>query len=67
MARGHVVIGAGRTAGLPMNALKGARRDEPIVQRFPSHAEWILARLQRASAVSVERNRIVVDAYTSHG
>ena len=65
-ARRDIVVDAGSTAGLASDALEGARRDEPIVQSFTTDAEGLLASLERAGAVAVERDRKVVHAYTSH-
>src|SRR5689334_20404037 len=65
--RRDIVVDAGSAAGLAIDALERAGRDEPFVQRFTTDAERILARLARAGAVAVERDRKVVHAHTSHG
>src|SRR3989442_5821072 len=64
--RCDIVIGAGGAAGLTIDALERAGRDEPFVQSFTTDAEGILASLARAGAVAVERDRKVVHAYTGH-
>src|SRR5436189_2123405 len=64
--RRDVVIDAAGAAGFAIDALERAGRDEPVVQRFTTNAEGILASLERAGAVPVERDREVVHAYTSH-
>src|SRR5215213_373031 len=64
--RRDIVIDAGGAAGLTIDALERAGRDEPLVQSFTTDAEGILASLERAGAVTVERDRKVVHAYTSH-
>src|SRR5213593_991327 len=64
--RRDIVIDAGGAASLTIDALERAGRDEPFVQSFTTDAEGILASLERAGAVAVERNRKVVHAYTSH-
>jgi hypothetical protein len=64
--RRDIVINAGGPAGLTIDALERAGRDEPFVQRFTTDAEGILASLERAGAVAVERDREVAHAYTSH-
>src|SRR5688572_8163950 len=64
--RRDLVIDAGGAAGLAIDALKRAGRDEPIVQSFTTDAEGFLTSLERAGAVAVERDRKVVHAHTSH-
>src|SRR5437867_3978837 len=64
--RCDIVIDAGGAAGLTIDALERAGRDKPFVQSLTTDAEGILASLVRASAVTVERNRKVVHAYTRH-
>src|SRR5204863_4796233 len=64
--RCDIVIGAGGAAGLTMDALERAGREQPFVQSFTTDAEGILASLERAGAVAVERDRKVVHAYTGH-
>ena len=64
--RRDIVIDAGSAAALTIDALERAGRDEPIVQRFTTDAEGILASLERARAIAVERDRKVVHAYTGH-
>jgi len=65
-ARRDIVVGAGGAAGFAIDALERAGRDEPVVQRFTTDAEGLLASLERAGAVPIERNRKVVHAHTSH-
>jgi hypothetical protein len=50
--RRDVIIDARGAAGLTIDALERARRDEPFVQRFTTDAERILARLARASTLA---------------
>src|SRR3569833_2666015 len=65
-AGGDVVVDTCRAAHFAIDALEGARRDEPIMQRFAADSQGTLARLRRAGAVAVERDGEVVYAHTRH-
>jgi hypothetical protein len=57
----EVLVDAGVPAITALHALEGAGADQPVMQAFAADAEWILQRLIRARAVSVEGYREAVN------
>src|SRR6266550_7888276 len=66
-ALGKIVVGTRRSASFPVYLVKRARVDVPAVQLLTTHAEWVLLSLAGARAVTVERDREVVNAQLGHG
>ncbi len=66
-ARGEVIVNAGGAA-IPavQGFLKGAGRNQPLVQIFPANAERISEILTRTRAVSVQRDGEAADANSCH-
>src|SRR5271170_223122 len=65
-ALGEVVVDARRTASGAVDPLKGARREEPVVERHAADAQRILEILVRSRTEAVERDAEAIDAELSH-